>query len=45
MELRGAGTAQKITVPAENSQVIDGDGTLAQIEYGEETSYAVFNES
>ena len=42
VELRGAGTAQKITVPAENSQVIDGDGTLAQIEYGEETSYAVF---
>ena len=42
VELRGAGTAQKITVSAENSQVIDGDGTLAQIEYGEETSYAVF---
>ena len=42
VELRGVGTAQKITVPAGKSQVINGDGTLAQIEYGEETSYAVF---
>ena len=45
VELRGVGTAQKITVPAGKSQVINGDGTQAQIEYGEETSYAVFNES
>ena len=42
VELRGAGTAQKITVPAGESQLIDENGTLAQIEYGEETSYEVF---
>lgn len=42
VELRGVGTAQKITVPAGESQLIDKNGTLAQIEYGKETSYEVF---
>ena len=43
VELRGAEAAREITVPAGSSQVIDGNGAMTQVEYGEAPSNAVFN--
>lgn len=43
VELRGAEAAREITVPAGSSQVIDGNGAMTQVEYGEAPSHAVFN--
>ena len=42
VELRGTEAAQKITVPAGKSQMIDGSGAMTQVEYGEAPSNAVF---
>ena len=42
VELRGAEAAREITVPAGSSQVIDGNGAMTQVEYGETPSNAVF---
>ena len=42
VELRGTEAAQEITVPAGESQVIDGNGAMTQVEYGEAPSNAVF---
>ena len=43
VELRGTEAAQEITVPAGKSQVIDGNGAMTQVEYGEAPSNAVFH--
>lgn len=42
VELRGTEAAQEITVPAGESQVIDGNGAMTQVEYGEAPSNAGF---
>ena len=43
VELRGTEAGKEITVPAGESQVIDGNGAMTQVEYGEAPSNAVFN--
>ena len=43
VELRGSEAGKEITVPARKSQVIDGNGAMTQVEYGEAPSNAVFN--
>ena len=42
VELSGTEARKEITVPAGNRQVIDGNGTMTQVEYGEALSNAVF---
>ena len=43
VELRGTEAGEEITVPAGKSQVIDGNGAMTQVEYGEAPSHAVFH--
>ncbi|MGN9172257.1 hypothetical protein ACTM9N_05220 [Lachnospiraceae bacterium HCP1S3_A8] len=43
VELRGTEAGEEITVPAGKSQVIDGNGAMTQVEYGEAPSNAVFH--